>query len=155
MSWSIICIRSPTWRHCLLQGKFSYTISSHIKRLTFVDTSSISWPRALKKRTPELSCHYSLSSWASLQRQGSNFWVVSLLYKETIPLMLTRWLEAKLTSPNPRLASHKYQGIMLRKRVEILRRRLTDSPQHQKVLLNHPFKHKHKDQIVLITSLLG
>lgn len=155
MSWSTICIRWRTWRHCLLQGQFSYTTSSHIKRLTFVDISSISLPRALKRGTPKLLCHSPLSSWALLQRQDLNFWAVSQLYKETFPLVLTRWLEVKLTSLDPRPVSHKYQGIMLRKRVEILRRRLTDSPQHQKVLLNHPLKHKHRDPIVLIASLLG
>ena len=58
-------------------------------------------------------------------------------------------------SLDPKSVSLKFQGIMLKKRVEILRKRLTDSPKHQKVLLNHPPKHKHWDPIVLITSWQG
>ena len=57
MWWSTTCIRSPTWWNCPLQGQYSYMISLLIRRLTFVDTSSISWPRVLKRGTPKLSCH--------------------------------------------------------------------------------------------------
>ena len=76
--------------------------------------------------------------------------VVSPLCQEIIPLVLTLWLKAELTSPDPKTRSLKYQGIMLRKRVEIPKKRSTDSPQHQKFLLNHPLKHKHEDLIVWI-----
>ena len=155
MSWSTTCIRSPTWQHCPCRGPFSYTTSTHVKRSTFVDTFSTSWPRASPEGTQGQSCHSPLSSWASLQRQVSRFQAVSPLCQEIIPLVLILWLEAELTSSDPKLASLKYPGIMLRKRVEILKKRLKDSPQHQKVLLNHPLKHKHEDPIVWIVSWHG
>ena len=40
MWWSTICIRSPTWRHCPLQGQSSCTISS-LTRIFHLLTKSI------------------------------------------------------------------------------------------------------------------
>ena len=154
MWWSTICTQSSIWRHCPLQGQFSYMISSHTKRLTFVDTSSTSWPWASLKGTQGQSCHSPLSSWASFQRKSSSFWAASLLCLEITPLLHTQWLEAQLPLEDPKLVCLKYQGIVLRKREEIQRRRLRDSPLHQRVLLSHHLKHQHEDLIDLIASLL-
>ena len=61
----------------------------------------------------------------------------------------------KPTLSNPKPTFLKYQGIMLRKRVEILKKKLIGSLQLQKVLHNHPPKHKHEDLTTLIVSWQG
>ena len=61
----------------------------------------------------------------------------------------------KPTLLDPKPAFLKYQGIMLRKRVEILKKKLIGSLQLQKVLHNHPPKHKHGDLNALIVSWQG
>ena len=150
MWWSTICIRSPTWWHCLLQGQFSYTISSLIRRLTFMDTSSISWPRALKRRTPELSCHSHLSNGPHCKDKAQT---------SKRSHYSTKRLSHRCTHSDSKHNSHQRienRCVSNTKGSCWGRgwRYWGDSPLHQIVLLRHPLKHKHENLIHLIASLL-